>query len=123
MSSSANGYLALYLLTHSCLPSKWVFPGHLNTRDEASSAVIGTNPVTEIRRIPATRPVAIVDDYPRFALGNPATRGVLRDALAREYHLAACIPTGPDRMRLIYRPGAGRAAGHCPSASALAAIP
>ncbi|MEJ8630367.1 hypothetical protein P0F65_11975 [Sphingomonas sp. I4] len=123
MSSSANGYPALYLLTHSCLPSKLVFPGHLNTRNEASPAVIGTNPVTEIRRIPATRPGAIVDHYPRFACGNPATREVLRDALAREYHLAGCIPTGPSRVRLVYRLGPGAVPAGVPSASALAAIP
>jgi len=118
-----DGYPALYMLTHSCLPSKWVFPGHLNTQDEASRAAIGVDPVAEIRRILATRPGAIVDDYPRFAFGNRATRAVLHEVLARDYHLAACSPTGPSRVRLVYRPGPGRVPDHCPSASALAAIP
>ena len=114
-----DGYPALYLLTHSCLPSKWVFPGHLNTQDEASRAAIGVDPVTEIRRILATRPGAIVDDYPRFAFGNRATQAVLREALARDYHLAACIPTGPNRVRLVYRPGPGPVPAVCPSPAML----
>ncbi|MGE7204790.1 hypothetical protein ACQKJZ_03815 [Sphingomonas sp. NPDC019816] len=114
-----DGYPALYMLTHSCLPSRWVFPGHLNTRDEASAAAIGIDPVAEIRRILATRPGAIVDDYPRFAFGNPATRAVLRDLLARDYHLAACVPTGPSRVRLVYRPGPGKPPAGCPSAADL----
>lgn len=107
------------MLTHSCLPSKWVFPGHLNTQDEASRDAIGVDPVAEMRRILATKPGAIVDDYPRFAFGNRATRGLLREVLAKDYHLAACIPTGPSRVRLVYRPGAGRVPGHCPSAAVL----
>lgn len=114
-----DGYPALYMLTHSCLPSRWVFPGHLNTQDEASAAAIGTDPVVEIRRILATRPGAIVDDYPRFAFGNRATRAVLRAALARDYHLAACIPTGPSRVRLVYRSGPGAVPAHCQSPAML----
>lgn len=110
-----DGYPALYLLTHSCLPSKWGFPGHLNTLDEASATAIGVDPVVEIRRILATRPGAIVDDYPRFAFGNPATRAVLRAMLSREYHLAACVRTGPGRVRLVYRPGAGTVPAGCPT--------
>lgn len=114
-----DGYPALYMLSHSCLPSKWVFPGHLNTQDEASVKAIGVDPVSEIRRILATEPGAIVDDYPRFTFGNRATRVVLQEVLARDYHLAACIPTGPSRVRLIYRPGAGAVPAGCPSAAML----
>lgn len=114
-----DGYPALYLLTHSCLPTKWAFPGHLATQDEASAAAIGVDPVAEVRRILAARPGAIVDDYPRFAFGNPATRGVLKGVLARDYHLAACVPTGPSRVRLVYRPGPGVRPANCPSQAAL----
>ncbi len=115
-----DGYPALYMLTHSCLPSKWVFPGHLNTLDEASASAIGTDPVAEIRRILAARPAAIVDDYPRFAFGNPATRKVLSEGLARDYHLAACVRTGPSRVRLVYRRGPGAVPAGCPGAAMLA---
>ena len=68
-----DGYPALYLLTQSCLPSRWVFPGHLNTANEASKAAIGVDPVTEVRRILAAKPEVIIDDAPLYALANPST--------------------------------------------------
>ena len=51
-----NGYPALYLLTHACLPTRWVFPGHLDTADEASAAAIGVDPMAEEARILRSRP-------------------------------------------------------------------
>jgi len=111
-----DGYPALYMQTHSCLPTRWAFPGHLATVDEASSAALGVDPVAEVARILAAHPDAIVDDFPRFAFGNPATRRILEGALAEHYHLAACIPTGHSRIRLVYRrgPGNSRAPSACP---------
>ena len=50
------------------------------------------------------------------------SRARQREVLARDYHLAACVPTGPSRVRLVYRPGPGSVPAGCPSASALAAI-
>ena len=44
-----DGYPALYMLTHSCLPTRWAFPGHLNTQDEAFPAALGIDPVAEER--------------------------------------------------------------------------
>lgn len=98
-----DGYPALYLLTRSCLPSRWVFPGHLNMADEASTAALGIDPSDEVRRILATRPVAIVDDWPRFEQGNLATHRILQRVLEERYWLVACVPTGPSRVRLVYR--------------------
>lgn len=98
-----DGYPALYLLTQSCLPSRWVFPGHLNTANEASVAAIGVDPVTEVRRILATKPEVIVDDAPLYALANPSTRALVNSALQRDYRLVASIRTGKARFRLVYR--------------------
>jgi hypothetical protein len=98
-----DGYPALYMLTRSCLPTRWVFPGHLNTREESSAAALGVDPTAEVKRILATRPVAIVDDFPRYAGGNPATHAVLQRVLDAEYALTTCIPTGSTRVRLVYR--------------------
>ena len=98
-----DGYPALYMLTHSCLPTRWVFPGHLNTSDEASAKALGVDPVVEVRRILETRPEVIVDDAPAFALGNAATRALVESALARDYALAAKVETGHGRFRLVYR--------------------
>jgi len=98
-----DGYPALYMLTHSCLPTRWVFPGHLNTADEASVAAIGTDPTAEVRRILATRPEVIVAESPAYEFGNPETRALVEAALARDYHLAASVRTGAARYRLVYR--------------------
>lgn len=98
-----DGYPALYLLTHSCVPTKWAFPGHLNTADEASEQAIGVDPQAEVARILATRPEVIVDNAPAYRLGNPATRTLLTRELARHYLLTAQIQTGAARYRLVYR--------------------
>jgi len=98
-----DGYPALYMLTHSCLPTRWAFPGHLNASDEASSKAIGVDPAAEVRRILATRPEVIVDDAPAYEFGNAETRALVEAALARNYHLEASVKTGTARYRLIYR--------------------
>jgi len=98
-----DGYPALYMLTHSCLPSRWVFPGHLSARDEAHVAALGIDPSAEVRRIMAGRPQVVVDDYPRFIFGNAETHAIVQEVLNRDYYLAACVANGHDRERLIYR--------------------
>lgn len=98
-----DGYPALYMLTHSCLPTRWAFPGHLNTRDEASADALGVDPAAEVRRILAARPEVIVDDAPAYELGNPDTRVLVAAALARDYRLTASVRTGTARYRLVYR--------------------
>jgi hypothetical protein len=98
-----DGYPALYMLTHSCLPTRWVFPGHLDTSDEDSANAIGVDPAGEVRRILATRPEVIVDDAPAYEFGNPETRALVESALARDYHLETEVKTGTARYRLVYR--------------------
>ncbi|MDB5395031.1 MAG: hypothetical protein JWM91_2537 [Rhodospirillales bacterium] len=98
-----DGYPALYMLTHSCLPTRWVFPGHLNTSDEASAKALGVDPVAEVRRVLAMRPEVIVDDAPAYEFGNPETRALVETALARDYHLETKVQTGTARYRLVYR--------------------
>ena len=98
-----DGYPALYMLTHSCLPTHWAFPGHLNTQDEDSVGAIGIDPAGEVRRILATRPEVIVDDAPAYEFGNPETRALVEEALARDYHLETEVKTGAARYRLVYR--------------------
>ena len=117
-----DGYPALYMLTNSCVPTRWAFPGSLNTADDANPKGLGVDPATEVSRIFSTHPRAVIDDYPRFDHGNPATRAVVDKALARDYVLSACIATGPHRVRLVYRPASEprhQPTGRCPSASDL----
>ena len=117
-----DGYPALYMLTHSCVPTRWAFPGSLNTADDANPKALGTDPAAEVARIFSTHPSAVIDDYPRFVHGNPATRAVVDKALATDYFLSACIATGPHRIRLVYRPISEQRrppTGQCPSVTDL----
>ena len=117
-----DGYPALYMLTNSCVPTRWAFPGSLNTADEANPKALGIDPATEVSRIFSTHPRAVIDDYPRFDHGDSATRAVVDKALARDYFLSACIATGPHRLRLVYRPRSEprhQPTGRCPSAGDL----
>ncbi len=98
-----DGYPALYMLTGSCLPTRWVFPGHLNMQDEGSARALGIDPAQEVARILATRPEVIVDDQPTYAGVNRVTHGLVLAALARDYRLAARVRTGAARYRLVYR--------------------
>jgi len=110
-----DGYPALYMMTGSCLPTRWAFPGHLNTLDEASARAIGVDPQAEVRRILAARPETIVDDWPAYALGNRETRALVQAELARTYALQVRIQTGSGRYRLVYRRKAEPAAAVRPS--------
>ena len=97
-----DGQPALYLLTHSCLPTRWPFPGHLDTQDEASVRAIGVDPVAEVKRILAARPDAIIDNAPAYDLGNRATHALVQRAVAAQYHLVLKLPAGHN-FRLVYR--------------------
>ena len=98
-----DGYPALYLLADACVPTKWAFPGHLNTSDEASVRALGVDPVVEVKRILAARPEVIIDDFPAYRLDNQETRALVEAELARSYRLTARVQTGPGRFRLVYR--------------------
>ena len=98
-----DGYPALYMLTHSCLPTRWPFPGHLDSSNEGSVRAIGIDPQAEMRRILASRPEVIVDDYPVYYLANQANNAMLQAVLRRDYRLVARFKAGSDRYRLVYR--------------------
>lgn len=98
-----DGYPALYRLTGSCLPTRFAFPGHLNSANEASTAALGVDPTAEVARILALRPETIVIDLPLFERGNRATWDLVRAELAARYVLAATVTTGTDRRRIVYR--------------------
>ena len=98
-----DGYPALYQLTNSCLPTRYAFPGHLNTSDEGNAHALGVDPVAEVRRILAGRPEVIVDDAPIYRFANLETRALLNATLARDYVQTFRLRTGTARYRMVYR--------------------
>jgi hypothetical protein len=117
------GYPALYMLTGSCLPSRWAFPGSLNMQDEAKPQAIGIDPAREVARILATRPPAIVDEWPVSRFGNRVTQALVDRALRRDYALAARVALPGGRAQLVYRlrsggvPSSAGTAAACPATS------
>lgn len=100
-----HGEPALYQMTNSCLPTRWVFPNHLNLSREANS--MGVDAVAETRRIMATRPKLVVTSTLPERDVNPETWAVVQEALARDYVLAFSQRVGI-RMRLVYERRQGR---------------
>jgi 4-amino-4-deoxy-L-arabinose transferase-like glycosyltransferase len=96
-----DGFPALYQEIDTCLPGRFLFPGHLNGIMEARS--LGIDPVVEVERIMAARPDAVVLDKPRWNLQNKQTAAVVDRELAAHYTLALTEPTGKGRWRLVYR--------------------
>jgi hypothetical protein len=98
-----DGYPALYRLTHSCLLSHYVFPGHLNMQNESSIKALGVDAPTEVERIMTAGPETVIDDWPTFEFGNKKAHEIVARHLARDYHLVLREPTGSNRFRLVYR--------------------
>lgn len=98
-----NGYPGLYMMTGSCLPSRWSFPGHVNAEDENNAWALGVDPLVETRRILDNRPEAIVETFPAFAFGNRPTRALLHQVLRANYDPVLCVRNGRGRTRVVYR--------------------
>jgi len=96
-----DGFPALYNAADSCLPSRFVFPGHLNYAPEAHA--LGVEATEELRRILANRPDAVVTDEPAYEFVNRETLAILNDALASHYVHVHAEKTGAARWRHVYR--------------------
>jgi hypothetical protein len=95
-----DGPTIVYLLTHSCLPSPYVFPEHLNNAGEAS-AIDAARSMAELL---AGRPSAIfVADRPMLHPRNVETAAMLNATLANDYTRIAALPDlYTPRQQLLY---------------------
>ena len=78
-----DGPTVLYRLTSSCVPTRFVYPDHLNNALETSALGIGQT--DEVARILATRPAAIVTASRPLTPQNPAATALVQQALAQSY--------------------------------------
>jgi hypothetical protein len=84
-----DGPTIVYLLTHSCLPTRYVFPGHLNDAIEAGA----TDATRNMAELLALRPSAIfVPDRPLDLPRNLVTAAMLDASLASNYRLVTTLP-------------------------------
>jgi len=81
-----DGPTALYPMTGSCLPTRFIYPDHLNNALERNA--LGIRQEAEVARILATRPPVIVTADTPVTPQNPAAKGLVDRTIAREYRLA-----------------------------------
>jgi hypothetical protein len=78
-----DGPTVLYRLTGSCVPTRYVYPDHLNNVLE--SGALEVDQVEEIGRILAMRPGAIVTADKGMTIRNRQAKALIEAALARDY--------------------------------------
>lgn len=82
-----DGPTALYRLTGSCVPTRFVYPDHLNNALETPA--LGVDQTAEVARVLASRPGAIVTASRPMTLQNPQATALVEAALAADYRPAA----------------------------------
>jgi hypothetical protein len=78
-----DGPTVLYRLTNSCVPTRFVYPDHLNNTLETGA--LGVDQVEEISRILAAQPGAIVTADKGMTIRNPQAKALVEATLARAY--------------------------------------
>lgn len=78
-----DGPTALYRLSGGCVPSRLVYPDHLNNALERSA--LGLVQEDEVARILALQPGAIVTASRPLTLQNEAALALVEQAIARDY--------------------------------------
>ncbi len=81
-----DGPAVLYRLTDSCVPTRFVYPDHLNNALETGALEVGQ--VAEISRILAQRPGAIVTADEGMTIRNREALALVEAALMRDYRRA-----------------------------------
>lgn len=80
-----DGPTALYRLAGSCLPSRFVYPDHLNNALETPA--LGVDQAAEVARILRTDPAAIVTADNPLTPQAPLSSRLIRQALETDYRL------------------------------------
>ncbi len=95
-----DGPPIVYLLTASCLPTRYPFPAHLHDATEADAV----DATATMAKLLASRPsVIFVPDKPTLQPPNLVTAAMLNAALASDYRLAAILPdVYPERRQFFY---------------------
>ena len=97
-----DGPTALYTSTGSCLPTRYIYPDHLNNEMEARA--IGVDPVREVARILNNQPSVIVTASRRVVpFYNAKTKSLVDQTLARNYVQAGNFYYFPRRLNVFVR--------------------
>jgi hypothetical protein len=106
-----DGPTVLYRTTGTCLPTRFVYPDHLNNALETRA--LGVDQTGEIARILANRPGVIVTSRPVVTMQRAENLKLIHDAIAADYRLLATATIqGRDTTAWVRRdlaPAAARA--------------
>ena len=105
-----EGDPSLYMITGSCLMTRFIFQNHLNGADERNG--LGVVPEREVARIMALRPpVVMIATRPQSRPTNWQSRAVVLAALSRDYTRYAVASAGNREYQLFaLRPALAREA-------------
>ncbi|WP_120076616.1 glycosyltransferase family 39 protein [Aurantiacibacter odishensis] len=78
-----DGPTVLYRLSGSCVPTRYVYPDHLNNALETNALEV--DQLAEVRRVLATRPGAIVTADRGMTIRNPEAMALVEASLRRNY--------------------------------------
>lgn len=95
----ADNQPALYRMTGSCLPTRFVFPEHLLLRRFAEA--LGVDQAAELTRMLDRRPTVIVVPDGIENRGDYATLSLLEARLGRDYRLVGKAPLGDGGDRIF----------------------
>ena len=98
-----DGPLALYGLTQSPLPTRLIYPDHLNNVLEARA--LPTYPAAEVTRILAGEPGAIVTTKDAITVRNQATEALVNRAISANYHAIGVVEFQDRHLALYARNG------------------
>lgn len=108
-----DGEPILYYLTGACIPTRFAFPGHLNSIKERTA--IGVDGEAELRRVLATEPTVIVVTRPSDRLRAAERYAIVDAVLVARYRFIGWVRVGR-LMRTVYalkaQPAATPATGH-----------
>ncbi|KLE35221.1 ArnT family glycosyltransferase [Aurantiacibacter luteus] len=104
-----DGPTALYRMTGSCVPTRFVYPDHLNNALEDDA--LGIDQAEEVARVLATRPAVIVTADEPMTLQNERAEFMVETALASDYRRGPDVGMHGRRITAWFRqdPAAGPA--------------
>ena len=92
-----DGPSVLYTTTDSCIPTRFVYPDHLNNALETNA--LGVDQTGEVARVLAMRPPVIVTASDPLTRQNMAARKLVANALQRDYEPLANAELGKRTVR------------------------
>ena len=98
-----DGPTVLYRLTDSCVPTRFVYPDHLNNALERDA--LGTDQAEEVTRILATRPAAIVTASRALTPQSADVAAIVQQALSADYRRSTQVTMHERELTVWLRKG------------------